>query len=1189
MNYLDQLSKFHKQFGTTLVRFPCVDKRPLDLYKLKKAVEARGGFDKVCKLKKWAEIGRDLGYSGKIMSSLSTSLKGSYQKWLYPYEEWVRLAKPSLQQMIEMEKAGIYTPPTNSPFPASSQATPNGLDEDSPSLNPSTSPITKTKRSDPNSMELDSPALAPRPTSGFIPVNAGFIPVNGFTAINTIISTKREDSSGGTPRRTIEDGGKSSLGTPDLPSSNRNGTSMKRTISRETNGDMSEIDPIGEEDTNGRRHKRQKKEAQHTVAGSHMSLLRPLGPSTPKQPTPFQANSKPGERCEACGQSEDTTKLVICDSCDNGCHKDCIDLPLKSANAGWHCHKCLVGTGEFGFQEGGVYSLKQFQEKANKFKDEYFGPKMPVDPVTNKKRPVNEDEVEGEFWRLVESLTETVEVEYGADVHSTTHGSGFPDFEKDSSNPYATDPWNLNVLPLHPESLFRHIKSDISGMTVPWLYVGMIFSTFCWHNEDHFTYSANYQHFGDTKTWYGIPGADAERFEQAMKEAVPELFEQQPDLLYQLVTLLPPDQLKKAGVNVYALDQRAGQFVISFPQAYHAGFNHGFNFNEAVNFAPSDWEPYGQAGVERLQEFKRQPCFSHDELLITAASRDTTIKSAKWLAPALERVLQRELAQRDAFQKRHQEANEHTCKVNAKKGQHTNDCRLLFEVDPKDLSEDEYPCAYCKAYTYLSRYLCPRSGKIMCLQHAGSYVCCDGEESDRYLGVRHGLVYKFSDDELRGTVQKVHDRSRLPEVWQEKIDKVMEEDALPSLKTLRSLLAEGERIPFDLPGLADLKLFVERCNEWVEEATNYTTRKQQNRRKNERAWRRGTNNATKFADGDDKEHRKIENIDRLLVQADEIGFECAEITTLRKRQESIAEHRTGAQAVLANPDMHSIEHIELLAETGKGFNVDIPEVEELEQLLTKRKWNDEAGLLRQTQPTLPQVNALLARANEVGIKEDNPHRHYWMEQQLGGENWERKAHELMSGGDSLHYHQLEALCQQAQIVPIIPATLAAVDAILDKQREAHDKIKDMYEACKDPDFRKRPKYKDVRTVLDNLAELSIRPSGTVDLEKDIKLNEDWMRRGKKLFGKSNAPLHILHSHMWMVRDRNRDCLSLNERPSLPIEPRSKEGSPSESDSYDFFAPKKSFCLCRCAESGTMIECDICHEWYVVCASLDHDL
>ena len=126
-------------------------------------------------------------------------------------------------------------------------------------------------------------------------------------------------------------------------------------------------------------------------------------------------------------------------------------------------------------------------------------------------------------------------------------------------------------------------------------------------------------HWGDPKTWYGVPGDEAEAFERTMKKAAPELFESQPDLLHQLVTMMNPNILMADGVPVYRTDQKKGEFIVTFPRAYHAGFNQGFNLAEAVNFAPAKWIKLGRECVNHYSQLRRFCVFAHDELVCTMA------------------------------------------------------------------------------------------------------------------------------------------------------------------------------------------------------------------------------------------------------------------------------------------------------------------------------------------------------------------------------------------------------------------------------------------------------------------------------------------------------------------------------------------------------------------------------------------
>ena len=79
---------------------------------------------------------------------------------------------------------------------------------------------------------------------------------------------------------------------------------------------------------------------------------------------------------------------------------------------------------------------------------------------------------------------------------------------------------------------------------------------------------------GEPKTWYGVPASAAEQLEAVMKKLAPELFDSQPDLLHQLVTIMNPNVLMEHGVPVRnqgirrAFDQMKHQCGLHHHQSY---------------------------------------------------------------------------------------------------------------------------------------------------------------------------------------------------------------------------------------------------------------------------------------------------------------------------------------------------------------------------------------------------------------------------------------------------------------------------------------------------------------------------------------------------------------------------------------------------------------------------------------------
>lgn len=196
--------------------------------------------------------------------------------------------------------------------------------------------------------------------------------------------------------------------------------------------------------------------------------------------------------------------------------------------------------------------------------------------------------------------------------------SGSNELEGTAGWKLSNSPWNLQVIARSSGSLTRFMPDDIPGVTSPMIYIGMLFSWFAWHVEDHELHSMNFLHMGSPKTWYAVPGDYAFSFEEVLrKEAYGGNMDRLAvlSLLGEKTTLLSPEVIVAAGIPCCRLIQNPGEFVVTFPRAYHIGFSHGFNCGEAANFATPQWLRFAKEAAVRRAAMNYLPMLSHQQLL----------------------------------------------------------------------------------------------------------------------------------------------------------------------------------------------------------------------------------------------------------------------------------------------------------------------------------------------------------------------------------------------------------------------------------------------------------------------------------------------------------------------------------------------------------------------------------------------
>ncbi|XP_062364664.1 protein Jumonji [Cinclus cinclus] len=352
-------------------------------------------------------------------------------------------------------------------------------------------------------------------------------------------------------------------------------------------------------------------------------------------------------------------------------------------------------------------------------------------------------EVEQEYWRIVEQKDSHVAVHCGK-VDTNTHGSGFP---VGKSEPFSRHGWNLTVLPNNSGSILRHLGA-VPGVTIPWLNIGMVFSTSCWSRDQNHLPYIDYLHTGADCIWYCIPAAEENKLDDVVHTLLQANGTPGLEMLESNV-MISPEILCKEGIRVHRTVQQSGQFVVCFPGSFVSKVCCGYSVSESVHFATTQWTSMGFKTAKEMKRRRIAKPFSMEKLLYQIA----TAEAKRENGPTLSTIssLLGELRDTELRQRRQlYEAGLHS---SARYGSHDSSST---SVDGKkkprkwlQLETSERRCQICQHLCYLSMVVQENENVVFCLECALRHV----EKQKSCRGLK--MMYRYDEEQIISLVNQI--------------------------------------------------------------------------------------------------------------------------------------------------------------------------------------------------------------------------------------------------------------------------------------------------------------------------------------------------------------------------------------------------------------------------------------------------
>ncbi|KAJ6643275.1 Protein Jumonji [Pseudolycoriella hygida] len=345
-------------------------------------------------------------------------------------------------------------------------------------------------------------------------------------------------------------------------------------------------------------------------------------------------------------------------------------------------------------------------------------------------------EIESEFWRHVAVRDSHVCV-HSASIDSSGWGYGFPTpGPKAKGSACAKHPWNLKVLTNNHGSILRSI-GPVTGVTVPTLHVGMLFSAVCWYRDPHGLPWIEYLHTGGQKIWYGVPDEQSDNFRKALTSLIPTHCQNKTVWLPCDTAMVPPHMLTDRGVSLCRTEQEPGEFVVVFPRAYSSSVCTGYTISESVYFASNSWLDTAKKDFQDIHDSCEPAMFSLEQLLFAVASDvRTNIETISSILPMITEVYEREVTERDEIKKAGVTRNE----------------QIPIKGGKTKPSTEDFECDICRANLYIS-WVKTDDDNIYCLQHCLKYI-----KNDRIQAKQCKLIITYTVEEIEALIDKIKER-----------------------------------------------------------------------------------------------------------------------------------------------------------------------------------------------------------------------------------------------------------------------------------------------------------------------------------------------------------------------------------------------------------------------------------------------